>query len=84
MQDVCEQFECELVEFNSEVDHVHLLVNFPPTVALSKLVNSFKGASSRYLRRYFPEVRRYFWRGARRVPACGPAPISPARPAAPR
>ena len=33
--DVCADFECELVEFNGERDHVHLLVNFPPKVALS-------------------------------------------------
>jgi putative transposase len=27
---VCEDFSCELVEFNGETEHVHLLVNFPP------------------------------------------------------
>ncbi|MFL6251736.1 MAG: IS200/IS605 family transposase, partial [Actinomycetes bacterium] len=32
---VCEDFGCELVEFNGEGEHVHLLVNFPPTVAPS-------------------------------------------------
>lgn len=48
-----------------ETGHVHLLVGFPPKVPLAKLVNSLKGVSSRYLRRDFPEVRRYFWRGAR-------------------
>ena len=37
---------CELAEFNSEAEHVHLLVNFPPTVAISSLVNSLKGVSS--------------------------------------
>ncbi|WP_406054527.1 transposase [Streptomyces sp. NBC_01077] len=30
---VCADFECELVEFNGENNHVHLLVNFPPKVA---------------------------------------------------
>ncbi|WP_405807341.1 IS200/IS605 family transposase [Streptomyces sp. NBC_01187] len=30
---VCTDFECELVEFNGEVNHVHLLVNFPPKIA---------------------------------------------------
>jgi len=50
---VCEQFEAELVEFEGERDHVHLLVNYPPKVAISKLVNSLKGVSSRVLRRQF-------------------------------
>jgi putative transposase len=27
---VCVDVETELVEFNGERDHVHLLVNFPP------------------------------------------------------
>ena len=44
---VCTDFEAELVEFNGEHDHVHLLVNYPPKVALSALVASLKGESSR-------------------------------------
>ncbi len=47
MRAVCADFETELVEFNAENNHVHLLVNFPPKVALAKLVNSLKGVSSR-------------------------------------
>lgn len=65
MRDVCADFECELVEFNGESDHVHLLVNFPPKVAVSHLVNSLKGVSSRYLRREFPELERHYWRAKR-------------------
>jgi putative transposase len=42
MQSVCTGFECDLVEFNGEDNHVHLLVNFPPKVAVTKLVNSLK------------------------------------------
>lgn len=50
MRDVCEDFGAELIEFNGEDDHVHLLVSYPPKVALSTLVNSLKGVSSRRLR----------------------------------
>lgn len=42
--DVCASFDCRLEEFNGETDHVHLLVSFPPTVELSRLVNSLKGS----------------------------------------
>ena len=31
---VCADFEAELVEFDGEDDHVHLLVNYPPKVAV--------------------------------------------------
>lgn len=58
LRKVCEDFESELVEFNGETDHVHLLVNFPPKVAVSKLVNSLKGASSRKMKRYHPELSK--------------------------
>ncbi|PWU47419.1 IS200/IS605 family transposase [Micromonospora sp. S4605] len=56
MRAVCADFECDLVEFNGEGEHVHLLVNFPPKVALSKLVNSLKGVSSRRIRQEFPDL----------------------------
>lgn len=50
LANVCPDFEAGLVEFNGEHDHVHLLVNYPPKVALSYLVASLKGVSSRMLR----------------------------------
>ena len=53
--DVCRSFDCRLEEFNGETDHVHLLISFPPTVELSRLVNSLKGVSSRIMRRDYPE-----------------------------
>jgi len=31
---VCTDFESELIEFDGEGDHVHLLVNYPPKVAI--------------------------------------------------
>ncbi|WP_282693670.1 IS200/IS605 family transposase [Streptomyces sp. CC208A] len=53
MRNVCQDFEAHLIEANGEADHVHLLVRHPPKVALSNLVNSPKGISSRYLRAEF-------------------------------
>lgn len=64
MTDVCADFGAELVEFNGEDDHVHLLIHYPPTVELSRLVNSLKGVSSRILRKEFSaHVRRFLWGG---------------------
>ncbi|MDP4509909.1 IS200/IS605 family transposase [Nonomuraea turcica] len=62
MRDVCADFETELAEFNGEANHVHLLVTFPPKVAISRLVNSLKGVSSRRMRQEFPELTRHYWR----------------------
>ena len=50
-ENVCKDFNAELVEMNGERDHVHLLVNYPPNISVSKLVNSLKGVSSRMLRK---------------------------------
>lgn len=64
MKSVVEDFGCELKEFNGEDDHVHLLINFPATVQLSKLVNSLKGVSSRRLRQqHASHLSQYLWGG---------------------
>jgi putative transposase len=59
-KDICEEFETELVEFNGESDHVHLLVFYPPKIALSQLVNRLKGVSSFKLKKLHPEISK-FW-----------------------
>ena len=60
--DVCRKMGAELREFDGEDDHVHLLVAYPPKLAVSRLVNSLKLVSARLLRkRDFPEVRQKFW-----------------------
>ena len=79
--DICQDFEAELVEFEGEEDHVHLLVNYPPKVAISKLVNSLKGASSYRLRRLHLSLLARYWKGVLWSPSyfaasCGGAPIS--------
>ena len=78
---VCRDFEARLVECSGEDDHVHLLVHYPPKVALSKLVNSLKGVSSRKLREIRPEVAdRYrdgvLWSPSYFAGSCGGAPLS--------
>jgi len=77
---ICKSFESELVEMDGERDHVHLLVNYPPKVSISKLVNSLKGASSRVMRKNNERLRRIYWKGVLWSPSyfaasCGGAPI---------
>ncbi|MFH8737445.1 IS200/IS605 family transposase [Streptomyces sp. NPDC017964] len=62
MTEVCGDFRAELTEFNSEADHVHLLVHYPPQIALSRMVGSLKGVSARLLRKEYPEhIHRHLW-----------------------
>ncbi|MDR2443795.1 MAG: IS200/IS605 family transposase [Deltaproteobacteria bacterium] len=59
MAHICQHFQAKLVEFNGEDDHVHMLINYPPKVAVSTLVNSLKSVSSRQLRqRDYPALNR--------------------------
>ena len=61
--DVCKGFDSELLEFNGEKDHVRLLINYPPKVAVSKLVNSLKGVSSRLIKRDHGEyISQFLWK----------------------
>jgi len=78
---VCGDFEATLVEFDGEEDHVHLLVHYPPKIAISKLVNSLKGVSSHLIRKKeYPSIKKKLWGGALWSPSyfagsCGGAPI---------
>ena len=82
---VCRDFEAELVEFDGEEDHVHLLVNYPPKISVSKLVNSLKGVSSRLLRnKGYPSIQKALWGKSLWSPSyfassCGGASISVVR-----
>src|SRR5262249_29261491 len=74
-----------LKEFNGEPDHVHLLVNYPPKVRLSELVNSLKGVSSRRMKQEFPAISTFWsvrkskghlWSPSYFVGSVGGAPIT--------
>jgi putative transposase len=64
---------------HGEDHHVHLLVRYPPKVAVSNLVNSLKGVSSRMLIQERPDLASRYWKGVLWSPSyfaasCGDAP----------
>ena len=71
-----------LVECHGEVDHMHLLIELPPTVRLSTFVNNLKTVSSRLLRKaYGQELACWYrkpvlWSRSYCVLSCGGAPLS--------
>ncbi len=79
---ICLDFGATLIECDGEDDHVHLLVNYPPKVAISKLVNSLKGVSSRMVRKAnHPSIHKALWGNCLWSPSyfassCGGAPLS--------
>jgi putative transposase len=77
-RDVCADLGATLVECNGEQEHVHLLVEYPPSLSVSRLVNSLKGVSSRLLRqRYAVRTHReHLWSPSYFAASCGGAPLS--------
>ncbi len=60
---VCQDFEALLVEMRGETDHIHLLVEIPPKVSVSAIVNSLKCVSSRLLKKERKDLASKYWNG---------------------
>ena len=61
-ESLLDKWDCKIVEFNGETDHVHLLFQYHPEIQLSKLVNSLKSISSRKIRQEFlPELEKIYY-----------------------
>jgi putative transposase len=85
MREVClgvaEKMGFQLLELNGEADHVHLLVEYPPTISVSSLANHLKGVSSRMLRKEFPlrPHADHLWSPSYFAASAGGAPIETLR-----
>ena len=53
-----------LEEWNHDNDHVHVMFRAQPKSAISKFINAYKSASSRLLKKEYPEIREKLWKGA--------------------
>lgn len=75
------KWECKLIEFNGENNHVHILFSANPKLKLSELVNNLKTTSSRRIRNKYPHLKEafnkpVFWSPSYCILSCGGAPIS--------
>jgi putative transposase len=80
--DLCQKWQCELLEFGGEPDHIHIVFRYFPQMQLSKFVNNLKSVSSRRIREEFPEEvqkayrgKPVFWTEAYSLDSCGDAPL---------
>ena len=55
VDNLCTKWDCKLIEFNGEPDHVHLLFQYYPQLELPKFVTNLKSVSSRRLRTEFSD-----------------------------
>ena len=59
----CQDWEIDLLEFNGEADHIHLLLEMHPNIMPSKFINNIKTVSSRLIRKEFDaELKQYYWK----------------------
>ena len=74
---LCADFGATLVEMDGDDDHVHLLVTYPPQVAVARLVNALKGVSACHLRaRYWVRTHReHLWSPSYFAASAGGAPL---------
>lgn len=57
-------FDIKLEEFNFESDHIHLLFKAKPQTNLLKFINAYKSASSRLIKKEYPQIRKKLWKEA--------------------
>ncbi|MBK5491836.1 IS200/IS605 family transposase [Bacillus sp. TH13] len=57
-----ENYNITLVEWNHDVDHVQILFKAHPNTEMTKFINAYKSASSRLIKRDFPQVKKKLWK----------------------
>ena len=82
MKEICigvaKKMNFRLLCLNGESDHVHLLIEYPPKLSVSQIVNALKGVSSRMLRKEFglDPHKQHLWSPSYFCVSCGGAPIA--------
>ena len=55
-------YNITLKEWNHDRDHVHVLFSAHPKSELTRFLNAYKSASSRLIKKEFPEIRGKLWK----------------------
>ncbi len=82
-ESVLKAWNSQLIEFNGESDHVHLLVSFPPQKRLSDLVGNLKATASKTMWRKFESKlstiyhKKVFWTSSYFIASCGGVTVDP-------
>jgi putative transposase len=77
-QEVAQKMDFQILEFNGESDHIHVLIKYIPKLSISVIVNALKGVSSRrYRQAGFPKPygKQSLWSPSYFVSSVGGAPL---------
>ena len=80
-ENIAPNYAISVEEWNHDIDHVHIMFRAQPKTPLSKFINAYKSASSRLIKKEFPQIRKklwkeYFWSQSFCLLTTGGAPIS--------
>ena len=53
--------EIEMLEVNTHLDHIHLVVSIPPKFSVSQVVNMIKANTANSMRKKFPFLDKVYW-----------------------
>lgn len=56
------KYNITLVEWNHDIDHIHIMFKAEPNTEMSKFINAYKSASSRLIKKDFPQVKQKLWK----------------------
>ncbi|ECK7741814.1 IS200/IS605 family transposase [Campylobacter coli] len=56
------RYALQIIEFNHDIDHLHILFKAQPKSELVAFINAYKSASSRLIKKEFPHLRKYLWK----------------------
>jgi putative transposase len=58
---ICDAEDVRILKGVVSKDHVHMLLEYPPSLSVSDLVKRLKGRTSRLLQQEFPELQKRYW-----------------------
>ena len=59
---IAPNYNITLEEWNHDKDHVHILFRGQPNSEISKFINAYKSASSRLIKKEYPEIKKHLWK----------------------
>jgi len=59
---IAPKYKITLMEWEHDQDHVHILFKAHPRTEISKFLNAYKSASSRLLKKEFPNIKQKLWK----------------------
>ncbi|OLT57858.1 IS200/IS605 family transposase [Moorena bouillonii] len=79
--ELCNKWDCKMIEANGETDHIHLLFQYYPQLELPKFIGNIKSVTSRRLRSEFPELfdtykKAVLWNESYFIASCGGVTVS--------